>query len=1120
MPAGAQSFPRLGMEVALAARCQWTILFQCTRCGITATASGRLSSVYNAHQSCRALKDPRLRGKWASLDGTQVKLTLAKRDEPRTAVLVLGMHRSGTSAVAGAVHLAGAEGPRTLMPPDQTNPLGFWESDVIVSIHEEMLAAMGSTWYDWQESNRAWLESAAAEAFADRLGQAVLSEFGNAPLFVLKDPRICRLLPFWKRILQHLNLRIVVFHVVRNPIEVARSLERRDGFALEHSCLLWLRHVIDADADSRSLPRYFLAYDQLVQNPDAVLESAGKHTGIVWPRQVSEVRDELASFARNELRRERALRADLDTEPRIVQWVKDTFDLLERLTSEQDAPDALLALDVIGQEFRSASRMFGAVAAIEKRPLSAKKQEQAEESRKVAAHLDEPLRHSEQREKLGRSAEHVRALEADLARQSARADAEQIATGLRLMLAELSAGANLVSREAASLRARLIDAGKQASEHQPAEAGAPRDLDGRATEIHPRRLAQFESDPRRAVAGTFDAPFYCTANPDVASSGIDPLEHFLRHGWREGRDPVPWFSMSAYLDMYPDVREAGLNAFHHYLVAGRHEGREARPSSSASSAARPASHGHDEAARTVRRALEPYFDREFYLARNSDVAAAGVDPLQHYIEFGWQEGRDPASGFATTDYLQSNSDVAQTGVNPFYHYLTTGKEQGRPARHPEGWRFRLIAQAAPSDHLRHDVGVEISRQGAQDVDGLLASIDAVVKDQRSLVVSLTHDDCKTSVGGIQLCLNIEEQLALHAGCTYLNLYPAQPLRSFRRQGAPDSWMLAVRCNGTACGTATEATVVQMLNRLVPRFERRDLVVHALMGHAPETVQEMYRTLVPRRALFWIHDFFALCPNHTLLRNDVTYCGAPAPDSGACGICAFGEERVSHLQRIRELFRNVPFTVVSPSTFAAEFACRRADFIVSPIVAPHCVVEDEDEGAACEDHDPAIRVAFLGHPLPHKGWETFVRIVEEGHRDQRYEYHHIGSGAPWHRGITFTRVSVIADGPAATLEALRRQHIDAAFLFSIWPETFSFAAHEALAAGALIITSAAAGNVACLARERGGIVLADEAAAINAFIDGTIYECAKEHRELRRLRAHLRYSSMSMGLLEHETFSTL
>ena len=73
----------------------------------------------------------------------------------------------------------------------------------------------------------------------------------------------------------------------------------------------------------------------------------------------------------------------------------------------------------------------------------------------------------------------------------------------------------------------------------------------------------------------------------------------------------------------------------------------------------------------------PGFDPAYYLARNPDVAAAGVDPLQHFLTFGWHEGRNPSAAFDTNWYLAQNPDVKAAGIDPLLHYGASGSKEGR-----------------------------------------------------------------------------------------------------------------------------------------------------------------------------------------------------------------------------------------------------------------------------------------------------------------------------------------------------------------------------------------------------------------------------------------------------------
>ncbi len=92
--------------------------------------------------------------------------------------------------------------------------------------------------------------------------------------------------------------------------------------------------------------------------------------------------------------------------------------------------------------------------------------------------------------------------------------------------------------------------------------------------------------------------------------------------------------------------------------------------------------GSDKAALRKARALlggSSLFDRVFYLSTYPDIAASGVDPLDHFLKLGWREGRNPSPDFCTSKYLKANRDVAEQGSNPLVHFLEHGQAEGRKA---------------------------------------------------------------------------------------------------------------------------------------------------------------------------------------------------------------------------------------------------------------------------------------------------------------------------------------------------------------------------------------------------------------------------------------------------------
>ncbi len=197
----------------------------------------------------------------------------------RHAILVLGMHRSGTSALTGTVGLLGARLPARQMPPQPDNPNGFFESEKIIAIHERLLAAAGTSWFGFDRIPVEWFGSASAASFCDELAIAVQEDYDDAALFVVKDPRMCRLMPIWRQVLARIGAEPRFIITIRSPLEVARSLEKRNSLPVAHSIILWLRHVLEAERETRGDQRTFVRYEELLREPSRTVQRIGVQLG-------------------------------------------------------------------------------------------------------------------------------------------------------------------------------------------------------------------------------------------------------------------------------------------------------------------------------------------------------------------------------------------------------------------------------------------------------------------------------------------------------------------------------------------------------------------------------------------------------------------------------------------------------------------------------------------------------------------------------------------------------------------------------------------------------------------------------------------------------------------------
>lgn len=170
-----------------------------------------------------------------------------------------------------------------------------------------------------------------------------------------------------------------------------------------------------------------------------------------------------------------------------------------------------------------------------------------------------------------------------------------------------------------------------------------------------------DSEIKAVVASAFDADFYLIQRPNVREKELDPLENYLREGWKLGIDPSPFFSIKRYLEKNQDVRESGIEPFYHWLSGGRDEGRSANLSLF------PAKELTES-----EKAVEHLFDIGFYLKTYPDVAQAKQNPFVHYMRVGWREGRNPNKDFNTIHYMLNNLDVITSQYNPLYHFAKFG----------------------------------------------------------------------------------------------------------------------------------------------------------------------------------------------------------------------------------------------------------------------------------------------------------------------------------------------------------------------------------------------------------------------------------------------------------------
>jgi len=272
----------------------------------------------------------------------------------RRCLFVLGMHRSGTSALARTLALHGAAITARPIDPTPSNSTGFWESAALGVIQDELLESLGSSWDDARLVPVAWFATAEAERFKHRMIEVLAKEFGKAALFVVKDPRACRLVPLWLAVFEAMGVEPVVVLPVRNPLEVAASLSRRDGMATTASLALWLYSVLAAEHETRRLKRCFIAYADLIEDWRPVVARISTQLGLDWARGDRGTMQRVNEFIRPDQRHN--MRTDLDVErsSEVSRECKAAYRVMTMAT--RDEPIETAALDVLYATLRPLGR--------------------------------------------------------------------------------------------------------------------------------------------------------------------------------------------------------------------------------------------------------------------------------------------------------------------------------------------------------------------------------------------------------------------------------------------------------------------------------------------------------------------------------------------------------------------------------------------------------------------------------------------------------------------------------------------------------------------------------------------------------------------------------------------
>ncbi len=259
-------------------------------------------------------------------------------NQPWVMVTILGVGRSGTSAITRGLAAIGVDLGDNLRPGSGKNPTGFFEDNDFLKISRRLKRALGIRAESVRLIEDEEYDLPVIRAIEDDCVEMIKRRFGASPLWGYKYARTSRFLPFFERVFERCGLEVRYVFALRNPISVARSRQRLEPQrgTQEKSDLEWLVNVVPYFERARGTTCVFVDYDNVMADPSTELERMARGLGLPVDdkcrREIAVYRDE---YLKPGIRHSRFSIEDLDRSPNLNVLARDAFHWLWKLATDQ-----------------------------------------------------------------------------------------------------------------------------------------------------------------------------------------------------------------------------------------------------------------------------------------------------------------------------------------------------------------------------------------------------------------------------------------------------------------------------------------------------------------------------------------------------------------------------------------------------------------------------------------------------------------------------------------------------------------------------------------------------------------------------------------------------------------
>ena len=248
-------------------------------------------------------------------------------------IVVLGMHRSGSSALTRGLTVLGVDLGDNLLPSNAGNTKGYWEDNDLNELCEAILTAIQGVWHSTALVTQADLDVPQVKAAKSAAIDMLQKKMQESSIFGLKNPRLAKMLPFWQDVFADLGLDVGYVISARHPMSVARSLKERDGFEPEKSYYLWLDHMVRSICGTAGSCRVVVDYDRLMDHPVAELRRIADRLQL--DVDADKLQEYQSDFLDAKLRHTRFSTEAVWADPAVPRPVAETYGALEALAADK-----------------------------------------------------------------------------------------------------------------------------------------------------------------------------------------------------------------------------------------------------------------------------------------------------------------------------------------------------------------------------------------------------------------------------------------------------------------------------------------------------------------------------------------------------------------------------------------------------------------------------------------------------------------------------------------------------------------------------------------------------------------------------------------------------------------